>query len=153
MPIKSDKAIAVGMAGLLLLFISIYLSMYIAGFNMDSSSGGSLDDISSVMWVLVYVAVALLIFLIIGLISALVASKEISSYRDAIKVSTISGLVPASIVIIGIIYLVLYLGISAALVFSVIGLVFFIICMLFSAIGGVIGYYVARTDFKQNLPL
>jgi hypothetical protein len=153
MPIKSDKAIAVGMAGLLLLFIAIYLSMYIAGVNMDTSSGGSLDDLSSMMRVLIYVIVALIIFIIIGFTSALVASNDISSYRDAIKVSSISGLVPASIVIVGIIYLILYLGISAALLFSVIGLVFFIICMFFSAIGGMIGYYVARTYFKQNLPL
>jgi hypothetical protein len=152
MPIKSDKAIAVGMAGLLLLFISIYLSMYIAGVIMDTSSGGSSDDPSSLAWVLIYVVVALIIFIIIGLVSALVASKDISSYRDAIKVSSISGLVPASIVIVGIIYLILYLGISAALIFSIIGLAFFILCMLFSTIGGAIGYYVSRTYFKQDLP-
>ena len=151
MPIKYDKAIAVGMAGLLLLFISIYLSMYVADVNTDTSSGGSLNDQSSLAWIFVYVAVALIILIIIGFISALVASKEITSQMDAIKVSAISGLVPASIVIVAIIYLILYLGISAALMFSIIGLSFFVLCLTFSAIGGIIGYAAARAFFNRKV--
>lgn len=150
MPIKSDKAIAVGMAGLLLLFISIYISMYIAGVNMDTGSGGSVNDLNSLVQVLVYVMVALIIFMIIGFASALVASKEISSYGDAIQVSVISGLVPASIVIVGIIYLILYLGISAALMFSIIGLVFFALCLICASIGGTVCYAVLRAYCKPN---
>lgn len=152
MPLKTDKAIAVGMAGLLLFFISLYISMYIAGVDVASDTGGSVDDQGSFTLVLTCVVVSFVVFIIIGIASALISQKELASYKDAVKVSTISGLVPASIVIVSIVYLILYLGISAAMVFSIFGLVFFLLCLLFSAIGGMIGFAVARAYFTRDRP-
>ncbi len=145
MPIKYDKAIAVGMAGILLVFIAIFLSTGIFGINMAPA-----DDLSSLILVFVVIGVTFVCLIIIGFISACVSSTEVSSRKDAMKVSAVSGVVPMSIVIVGIIYLILYLGIFAALPFAIIGLIIAIIGVICSSIGGAIGYAVACAYFKRN---
>lgn len=145
MPIKYDKATAVGMAGILLVFIAIFISVGIFGINMAPS-----NDLSTMIPVFVVIGVTFVCLFIIGFISACVSSDELSSRNDAIKVSAVSGVVPMSIVIVGIIYLIIYLGIFAALPFAIIGLIIAIVGVICSSIGGAIGYSVVRAFFKRN---
>ncbi len=145
MPIKYDKATAVGMAGILLVFIAIFISTGIFGINMAPA-----DDMSSLILVFVVIGVTFVCMIIIGFISAFIYSTEVSSRKDAMKVSAVSGVVPMSIVIVGIIYLILYLGMFAALPYAIIGLIIAIVGVICSSIGGAIGYVVACTYFKRN---
>ena len=137
---KYDNSIAVGMAGILLVFIAIYISTGILGIDMAPA-----DDLSSLTLVFAVIGVTFACLIIIGFISALVSSTEVSSRKDAMKVSAVSGVVPMSIVIVGIIYLIMYLGIFAALPFAIIGLIIAIIGVICSSIGGAIGYAFACT--------
>lgn len=145
MPIKYDKAIAVGMAGILLVFIAIFLSTGIFGIDMAPS-----DDLSSLALVFAGIVVTFVCLIIVGFISVCVSSTEVSSRKDAMKVSAVSGVVPMSIVIVGIIYLIIYLGIFAALPFAVIGLIIAIVGVICSSIGGAIGYEFASTYLKHS---
>lgn len=145
MPIKYDKAIAVGMAGILLVFIAIFLSTGIFGINMAQS-----DDLGSLTLIFVGIVVTFVCMIIIGFISACVSSTEVSSRKDAMKVSAVTGVVPMSIVIVGIIYLIIYLGIFAALPFAIIGLIIAFVGVICSSIGGAIGYAVACKYFKRD---
>lgn len=141
-----EKAIAVGIAGILLIFIMIYLSTTFLGFHTASVA----DDQSSMAWVVVVVSTTLLCLFIIGFITACVASNDLSSLKGAVKVSAVSGLVPMSLLIVGILYLILYLGILAALPFFILGLALVVVGISFSAIGGAVGYSVACIYLKPD---
>jgi uncharacterized membrane protein len=145
MPIKYDKATAVGMAGILLVFIAIFISIGVFGINMAPS-----NDLSSMIPLFVVIGVTFVCLIIIGFISACVSSDEISSRKDAMKVSAVSGVVPMSIVIVGIIYLIIYLGVFTALPFAIIGLIIAIVGVICSSIGGAIGYEFASTYLKHS---
>jgi len=145
MPIKYDKAIAVGMAGILLIFIAIFLSTGIFGITTVPA-----DNLSSITPVIIGIGVTFVCLIFIGFISACTSSNEVSSRMDAIKISAVTGVVPMSIVVVGIIYLILYLGIFTALPFAIIGLIIIIVGVICSSVGGVIGYMAVRTYFKRN---
>lgn len=144
MPIKYDKAIAVGMAGILLIFIAIYLATDRLGINTTP-----VDDSYSLVPVFVMIGVTFFCLIIIGFISACIESTIVSR-ADAIKVSVVSGVVPLSIVAIGIIYVILYLGIFAALPYVIIGLIIVLVGVICASIGGVIGYKFATTYLTRN---
>lgn len=148
MQAKYDKAIAVGMAGVLLLFISLYLSSYVAGIGGDIGTGESYGD--ETIWGFTFIISTFCALFIIGIISACVTYGNISSYRDAVEIASLAGAIPLSLVVLVIVYLALHAGASAYLLYAAIGLAIVIPGILFSAAGGIIGRALFRAMIKRK---
>lgn len=146
MQAKYDKAIAIGMAGVLLLFISLYLSSYVAG--VDLGEGESYSD--ELLWGFTFIISTFCALCVTGFISVCAASSDISSYMDAVKVSSLAGAIPLSLVILVIVYLALHAGSTAYVLYAVIGLAILIPGILFSAAGGIIGFAVFLAVIKRK---
>jgi hypothetical protein len=148
MQAKYDKAIAVGMAGVLLLFISLYLSSYVAGLGGDVGAGES--SVDELLWGFTFIISTFCALFIIGIISSCVTYGDISSYRDAVEISSLAGAIPLSLVILVIAYLALHAGSSAYLLYAAIGLAIVIPGILFTAAGGIAGHAVFLALMKRK---
>lgn len=138
MQAKYDKAITVGMAGVLLLFISVYISMDLLSINLEAGQAGM--GIFDISWFIGIIASIIVSMIVVGFISALVSSEDISSYREACEVSVLSGAVPASIIFVGLAYLIYKIGLLDSLDVLIAGLIVVASCLIFSALGGTMGY-------------
>ncbi len=142
---KYDKAIAVGMAGVLLFIITIYISMDILSVNWEAGQVGM--GISDISWFIGIIASIIVSMIAAGFISALVSSDDIRSYREACEVSALSGAVPASIIFVGLVYLIYKIGLFDSLDILLAGLIIISSTMIFSAIGGILGYKFTHKAF------
>jgi hypothetical protein len=138
---KYDKAIAVGMAGMLLLFILTYIFLDFMSINMGIGEGEANGlGISGIELFICILASTSTAMLVVGFVAVLVSSTDIRSYMEACKVSAVSGFIPASIMVIVLVYMAFHIGLFDSLYLLMSGLAIVASCMIFSAIGSVIGY-------------